>query len=283
MNGHPNQNSNMTEITEESADQAKMDTATGNLEKNQIDWRIWLGIVITASWLLVLAIYISGSVGWFNLGRVPIDTLGSFLEGSFAPLAFLWFVLAYFSQQKELAQNTEALHRQSLEMQRSVEQAKVQADAISQSEFHARRQAFSEIHNIVRIQLGNILGFLYMSSQGANAGGVVPQENISKLWNNPNPETFAGSLLELSFQRGDAYGYKLFWGTDVRTRHSNNFIFNFERLLNHASECDRDDMIRDAVAGTTNGYVYNRMLELRENPPNNYQYGVYNFDPDTDD
>jgi hypothetical protein len=279
MNGQPTE----TNSTQPAPIHSRVDAATGLLERSDIDWRIWLGIVVTVFWLFILALYISSAVGWLNIGKVPIDTLGSFLEGSFAPLAFLWFVLAYFSQQKELAQNTEALKLQSLEMQRSVEQATVQAEAISQSELHARREAFSRIHDIVRIQLGNVLGFLYISSQGANANGSVSSETISKLWNNPNPEAFAGQLLEISFLHGDAYGYKLFWGTEIRTRHSNNFIFNFERLLDHASECDNNDMIRDAVSGTTNGYVYNRMLELRANPPNGYQFGVYDFDPDTID
>lgn len=274
-------NHDMTEPAESQA--ARIDTSTGTIERHQIDWRIWLGIVATTGWILILAMYISGAVGWFNLGKVPIDTLGSFLEGSFAPLAFLWFVLAYFSQQKELAQNTEALKLQSLQMQRSVEQATVQAEAISQSEVHARREAFSRIHDIVRIQLGNILGFLFISSQNAGPNGNVSDEEISKLWTSKDSESFAGRLLELSYLRGDVYGYKLFWGTEIRTRHSNNFIFNFERLLAAAHECDHNDMIRDAVAGTTNGYVYNRMLEFRANPPQGFTFGVYDFDPDTEE
>lgn len=279
MNGQPSPSS----TGEESPASTRVEHLPGLTQRSDIDWRIWLGIFFTVFWLLILTMYISGAVGWLNLGNVPIDTLGSFLEGSFAPLAFLWFVLAYFSQQKELAQNTEALKLQSLEMQRSVEQATVQAEAISQSELHARREAFSRIHDIVRIQLGNILGFLFISSQGAGANGSVSPETISKLWNNPNPEAFAGQLLEMSFLHGDTYGYKLFWGTEIRTRHSNNFIFNFERLLDHAAECDNNNMIRDAVGGTTNGYVYNRMLELRANPPNGFQFGVFDFDPDTID
>ncbi len=276
-----NPNHNLNEAAE--SQPARIDTATGTLERAQVDWRIWLGVLVTISWILVLAVYISGAVGWLNLGKVPIDTLGSFLEGSFAPLAFLWFVLAYFSQQKELAQNTEALKLQSLQMKRSVEQATVQAEAISQSEVHARREAFSRIHDIVRLQLGNILGFLFISSQNAGPNGNVSDEEIAKLWTSKDAESFAGRLLELSYLRGDNYGYKLFWGTEVRTRHSNNFIFNFERLLAAAHDCDQNDMIRDAVAGTTNGYIYKRMLAFRENPPQGFAFGVYDFDPDTDD
>lgn len=266
------------------AEQAELNTGTGSFEMSAIDWRIWLGIVVTVAWLLILTIYISTAVGWFQLGNVPIDTLGSFLEGSFAPLAFLWFVLAYFSQQKELAQNTEALRMQSLEMQRSVEQASIQATAISESEMHARREAFIRIQEPVKAQLGFILGFLFMSSQGANASGNVPPEKLSQLWNmntGQDTEVFARQLLELSFGNGDEYAYKLFWGTEVRTRHSNNFIFSFERLLDAAAECDTNGMIRDAVAGGGHGYVYKRMVEVRDAPPAGFTPGVYDFDPDS--
>tara|TARA_R110002072_G_scaffold89232_4_gene199875 strand:- start:1808 stop:2689 length:882 start_codon:yes stop_codon:yes gene_type:complete len=261
----------------------QLDTTSGLFSPRTIDWRIWLGIAVTAIWLLVLGMYISGAVGWFNIGNVPIDTLGSFLEGSFAPLAFLWFVLAYFSQQKELAQNTEALKMQSLEMQRSVEQASIQSTAISESEMHARREAFLRTHDIVKQQLGNILGFLYISSQGTNAAGNVPSEKLSELWHKnaqQDPEVFSRQLMELSFLHSERYAYKLFWGTPIRTRHSNKFIFSFERLLNAASECDSNDMIRDAVAGSAHGFIYERMVQFRATPPEGFTFGVFDFDPD---
>jgi len=274
----------MNPSAKQSSSPTRLDATSGAFEPKDVDWRIWLGVIVTGVWLLVLALYISNAVGWFNLGKVPIDTLGSFLEGSFAPLAFLWFVLAYYSQQKELAQNTQALHMQSLEMQRSVEQASIQATAISESALHARRQAFLGTNDIVRNQLGNILAFLYMSSQGAGASGDVPAERISELWNRNairDSEAFARQLLELSFSQGNRYGYKLFWGTEVRTRHSTNFVFSFDRLLDAADACDSNGMIRDAVAGSTHGFVYSRMALFRDNPPAGITFGVYDFDPDS--
>lgn len=94
-----------------------------------------------------------------------------------------------------------------------------------------------------------------------------------------DPEIFSRSMLELQLLRGEQYGYKLFCGTPIRTRHTENFIFNFERLLRAAAECDTDGMIRDALLGTANGYVYQRMIALRDNPPEGFTYGVYDFDP----
>ncbi len=79
------------------------------------DWRIWMGLVITIGW-------IGGGI-WY-LGRVSetmptqnysLEAVGSFLEGAFAPLAFLWLVIGLFIQQQELANNTEALRKTSEE------------------------------------------------------------------------------------------------------------------------------------------------------------------------
>lgn len=283
MNPEPQQVRSQEPTEYQVKNNARLNAATGLFWISSIDWRIWFGIVVTLVWLLVLGMYISGAVGWYNLGKVPIDTLGGFLEGSFAPLAFLWFVLAYFSQQKELAQNTEVLKMQSLEMQRSVEQASIQATAISESEMHARREAFLRTHDIVKQQLGIILGFLYISSQGSNTAGNVPSEKISELWHKnaqQDPEVFSRQLLELSYFHGDGYAYKLFWGTPVRTKHSNNFIFSFERVLAAAGESDSSSMIFDAVAGSAHGHIYERMIEFRTNPPSGYSFGVFDFDPD---
>ena len=82
-------------------------------------WQIWLGLSLTFFWLLLLSIYVSGSIGWANIGDAPIDIVGNFLEGAFAPLAFLWLVIGYFLQQKELNQNTAAIKMQYVEIQKS--------------------------------------------------------------------------------------------------------------------------------------------------------------------
>ena len=87
-------------------------------------------------------------------------------------------------------------------------------------------------------------------------------------------------MLELQFLHGERYAYKLFYGTAIRTRHSENFIFHFERLTKVAEECDDDGMIKDSPMGSAHGFVYKRMTEFRDNPPNGFSYGVYDFDPD---
>ena len=120
------------------------------------DWRIWMGLTVTIVWLVTLSLYVQVSIGWSNIKDAPIEIVGNFLEGAFAPLAFLWLVIGYFLQKKELMQNTDAIKMQYVEIQKSAEQAVIQSEAIKASEMHARKQSFVQISEIVRQQLGNL-------------------------------------------------------------------------------------------------------------------------------
>lgn len=248
-----------------------------------MDWRISLGMVCSVIWVVVLMVYLSGAVGWDKMADLPIEKLGSFLEGSFAPLAFLWFVLGYFSQQKELRQNTEAIKMQYVVIQKSADQAAIQAEATRDTAFHARQESFLRTYEIVKEQLGAIIGFLFISSQGSIGTGVVPSERISVLWGtmSTDPEIFSRQMLELSFLHGPVYGYKLLFGTEIRTRHAENFISNFERLLKAAKESDTNGMMEDAVRGSGHGHLYGRMIDFKTSPPAGFTLGVYDFDPDS--
>ncbi|WP_407545409.1 hypothetical protein [Acinetobacter baumannii] len=57
------------------------------------------------------------------------NELGDFLAGVFAPLAFLFLYLGYKQQGRELQQNTHALNLQAQELQNSVEQQRLLAEA----------------------------------------------------------------------------------------------------------------------------------------------------------
>lgn len=224
------------------------------------DWRIWLGLGLTLAWLLLGATYIAQDVGWAEFVRMPAAELGSFFEGAFAPLAFLWLVIGYFLQKKELEQNTLALRAQAEEIQRTAEQAVIQSEKMAESEFHARQEAFLQIYRAVRSQLGTIAGFLFISSQSTAADGTVTPEMQSTLFANSGRDTelFSRRLLETHFALGDEpeRQYALFYGTPTRARHSNSFIYTFERLLRRAELVDPDHMIRDALLTGGHGIVY---------------------------
>ncbi len=215
---------------------------------------------MSVGWLGLGAIYVPTTVGWANFAGLPADELGSFLEGAFAPLAFLWLVIGYFLQQKELEQNTQALRAQAKEIQRTAEQAVIQSQKMAESEVHARQNTFLQIVKSVRGQLGSIGGFLYVSSQGAGGDGTVTPDELSRLFtvqSSGEPEVFSRRLMELHFRLNDPIKeFELFYGTAVRARHSNNFIFTFERLMRRAEEVDPDNMIRDSLLASGHGFVY---------------------------
>jgi hypothetical protein len=221
-------------------------------------------------WILLGVTYISANIGWAAFVRLPADGLGNFLEGAFAPLAFLWLVIGYFLQQKELEQNTAALRSQAVEISRSAEQAVIQSQNLAASEVHARQEAFLQIAQSVRGQLGSIAGFLFISSQGTN-DAVSPQETaelFSAQGAGIDVEGFTRRLITTHLRMDseeDQFG--LFYETEVRARHTNNFIFTFERLLRRAGAVDTENMIQDALANSGHGFLYRILKRHQANAP----------------
>ena len=242
-----------------------------------MNWRIWLGLGLTAVWILLGVTYISANIGWRPFSVLPADDLGNFLEGAFAPLAFLWLVIGYFLQQKELEQNTAALRAQAVEIQRSAEQAVIQSENLMASERHARQEAFLQISQSVRGQLGSIAGLLFISSQGGAAnsgadGGRITEKEIAELFSAQGAgidvEAFSRRLLTLHLSMSDSQQqFDLFYGTEIRARHTNSFIYTFERLLKRAHEVDNDHMIHDAFSASGHGFLYRIMKRHQANAP----------------
>jgi hypothetical protein len=251
------------------------------------DWRVLFGLSLTFMYLILMSMYISNQVGWTDFTHLSVERMGSFLEGAFAPLAFLWLVIGYFLQKKELSLNTDAMKMQFIEIQKSAEQAVEQTKAIARTELHQRRESFLKLAELVRAQLGTVVGLLYLSSQMAEGNEQkVPAEKMAELWTTTirdDPEVFSREMLRLTTMSGINYRYKLFFGTEIRTQHADNFQRSFERLLNAARACDEDDMILDALMGSSHGRLYGRIKDMRENIPSGFTLGVYDFDPDTRD
>jgi len=227
----------------------------------QTDWRIFLGIILTAMWLLAGLIYVrSGVFDYRTIYDVPLEDLGSFLEGAFAPLAFLWLVIGLFIQQRELADNTEVLRQTSI-------QSEKQTQAIAATEMNARQETFFKIAENVRSQLGGITGMLFISSMGASEGQRVSSARIEELWHmlaRRDDQVFAREFLLMNTDEFGGYE-ALFYETDIRRRHTKNFMTTFDRLMLMARNCDSDNgIIADSLAQTAHGLLYNQM---RDNQP----------------
>jgi hypothetical protein len=220
------------------------------------DWRIWLGLVITIVW-------ISGGI-WY-IGQVSeatptqnfsLDAVGSFLEGAFAPLAFLWLVIGLFIQQRELANNTEAIRRTS-------EQSEKQTAAIAATEMNARQETFFKIAESVKHQLGGISGMLLISGLGPPGSGRISREQTDDLFSQSaagDYEVFARMFISMDFLEEGGLA-ELLYGTDIRTRHTKNFMRTFERLCRLAQNCDVDGIIEDSLMQNAFGLLYRRMKQ----------------------
>lgn len=221
------------------------------------DWRIRLGLVLTGSWFVFLAIYIARNVGWGRFMDLPINEMGSFLEGAFAFLAFLWLVIGLFIQQSVLAENNEELRRNNLHSEK-------QTQAIAATELNARQETFFKISEATRRQLGAIAGLLFISSQGPVGNNAYSSEDLGELWKqfaSGDAEVF--SRLFLTMAAGNEVDFvDLFYGTKIRRRHTDNFLVGFDRLIKMARACDSDNIIVDALLYSAHGLLNSRMREL---------------------
>lgn len=229
------------------------------------DWRVVAALGSTALWLVLGFSYIAFQIGWQGFLGQPVDALGGFLEGAFAPLAFLWLVVGSFLQQRELRLNNLAIRAQYEEMRRTAENAEIQARAIEANAVHQQQETTLMIADRIQRQLGSTMGMLWMSSQADTPSAAI-DERITALWTqhgSGDPETFARALLALRFSTSDeADARALFFGTEIRTRHSRNIRRTFERMLGLVRRCDPDGVIEDALLGSGNGRIYAFICEV---------------------
>lgn len=220
-----------------------------------IDWRIFLGIVVTLAWIAAGIVYLrGGSFSSVTIYDIPLENVGSFLEGAFAPLAFLWLVIGLFIQQKELADNTEVLREATAYSEK-------QTQAIAATELNARQETYFKIAQSVSRQLGNIAGMLFVSNMGSTEGNPVPAEELRKLWHRlatGDSEVFSRQFLMLEAESHGGYT-GLFYGTEIRERHSLSFIDRFDRLYSLAKNCDSAGLITGSLTHTAHGLLYNAM------------------------
>ena len=139
------------------------------------DWRIWFGLVVTIFWIAGGIWYVAEAMRQNPDQSLSLDIVGSFLEGAFAPLAFLWLVLGLFIQQRELARHAD-------ELRRSSEQSEKQTQAIAATEMNARQETFFKIADNVKIQLGGISGMLFMSGLGPAGSGRYERDEMNDMF-----------------------------------------------------------------------------------------------------
>jgi hypothetical protein len=229
------------------------------------DWRIWFGLVVTFVWIAGGLAFVMSSVHADPDQDLTLDVIGNFLEGAFAPLAFLWLVLGLFMQQRELANNTEVLRKTS-------EQSEKQTQAIAATEMNARQETFFKIAESVKHQLGGISGMLFAGGLGPVGSSRYNRDEITEMFqkaSNGDAEIFARQFLSMEFMDEGGIG-SLLYDTDIRRRHTRNFRRTFERLVELARGCDVDGIIVDTMSQSAFGLLYQQMTDYM---PDDFETG----------
>jgi hypothetical protein len=218
------------------------------------DWRIWFGIVITILWIAGGTWYVIDAYRAAPEAGFPLDVIGGFLEGAFAPLAFLWLVIGLVIQQGELARNSAALRRTS-------EQSEKQTLAIAATEMNARQETYFKMKQDVFHHLGNVSGMLYASSMGPTGIGEMDRAQMDDAFRAVaagDHEIFARLFLMLQMLEDEDLT-DLFFGTEIRRTHAATFMQSFERLRSMARNCDVDGIIEDSLMQSGFGLLYRKM------------------------
>ena len=139
----------------------------------------------------------------------------------------------------------------------------MQTAAIAATEMNARQETFFKIKEAVYQQLGGISGMLYSSSTGPAGSGEMSREEMDEKFKqvaDGDCEIFARSFLSLEML-GEGDLSEMFYGTDLRARHSRNYMRTFERLCRLAQNCDVEGIIEDSLMQNAFGLLYLRMRE----------------------
>lgn len=94
-----------------------LDTPAERRERRRLPM---IGLVLTALYVAGLVVYLV--VQGQNPADLALNELGDFLGGVSSPLAFLWLVLGFFQQSREIRLSGKALTLQAREMRRSVDE-----------------------------------------------------------------------------------------------------------------------------------------------------------------
>lgn len=222
-------------------------------------WLLGLGVVLTTFWLLGGIVYIVFLDGWMSFVDTGADAIGGFLEGFFAPLAFLWLVIGLFIQQRELASNTEALKQTNLNSEK-------QTEVLAATELRARQGAFFQIADNVRRQSGNLAGVIVRTLKTEHDEHIVSDEEMMEHWmdhQHGQYEIFPALLTDPSEQFTEAglSQFDIYYGTEQRLRTSAEYVKSYRGLIQLAKDCDNDGTIVRTITQTPHGQVYAAMLE----------------------
>lgn len=113
---------------------------------------LW-GAIATIAYLSVIGWWVSTK--WASFLGLELNALGDFLAGTFGPIAFLWLVLGFLQQGRELRMSSKALQLQAQELSNSVEQQAIIAKATLEQLEEQRRVNLIQIEERDKLYSAN--------------------------------------------------------------------------------------------------------------------------------
>lgn len=134
------------------------------------------GALGTACYLLIIAIVVGLKFDDFT--SLKLNELGDFLAGAFGPVAFLWLVLGFLQQGRELKLSTDALRLQAKELKNSVEQQSIMASAAMQ-QIEAQQVALELQRREIEDSISPTFRFIQGSRSGGGTGLIQTSTQVA--------------------------------------------------------------------------------------------------------
>lgn len=223
-----------------------------------------IGFTFTAIWIAVAAWYVWSIIGLENFWSLMPNEAGDFFAGFFAPLFFVWLIIGYFQQNKELRQNNlvlrqqakelklsnEALRQQAEQLERAAHQAERQAKAVAANELHARRDTFFRVAELLTQEL------LSTSQKILDFVGHPHMDNISRRHSAGYRQAYFDAIVTQTVGGRE----KEFMEKVDRTMNGREYLSKycslFEVLLKECESCDEEGELGRIFESSTMGDVY---------------------------
>ena len=176
------------------------------------------GVVGTVIYLIVIATTVAFKFESFI--NLELNALGDFLAGAFGPIAFLWLVLGFLQQGRELKLSSDALQLQAEELKNSVVQQTKMADAAMQ-QIESQRKSLE----FQQREFERTISPVFRFESGSRGGGQVgkPVRSVSRLVNSGQEVSDVLMILSPGIGGNDKFVIPL-----VRANSSHDIAFDFE-------------------------------------------------------
>lgn len=136
-------------------------------KSQKVEWYAAYGTVI---YIGIIVLVIAAKLD--ELFELKLNELGDFLAGAFGPVGFLWLVLGFLQQGRELKLSSDALRLQADELKNSVEQQSIMASA-ALKQIESQSLAFDLQLQESERQMSALFSFEFISDVGKSHSGIA--------------------------------------------------------------------------------------------------------------